>query len=220
MDQNIVPIITFHEATLSKNIIAPRANVKKVLGDLNLETFLSQTLRHDRQMINYQMIDFDEIEILSSLKIDCLVNGLNFSEDIMRKDILKNVFNGTQIIANLITKDLKTPEGTYIQGISVLRWLKNLVFLDEPNEIFGTKSFKNVQIQSNVHLDALLNSFLITEDYILTRSSSQIVKAKKIFERDLIGDNYFEIKNLKHRGFLDGINITEFLKSQVRSNTI
>lgn len=207
-DQVVPSKINFEKVTFSKGLSAPKAWVPGALGGLNLEEFLSSTLRHDRQ--RFEAVEFEEIEVIGALEVDCPINFLNLTSDVMRKDILKNVFKGGQKVRSLNTKDLFTPEGTYIQGVSTFRWLKNLIHLNEPNEIFGTKTFKNIQIQSNLHLEhPLFGDFLISEDHILTHSGTQLIKAPKNFE------NLLEIKNLKLNGFLNGLNLTKFIDSQV-----
>lgn len=65
-------------------------------------------------------------------------------------------------------------------------------------------------------MHGVLNSYLVNENYVLTKDKSQIVTGTKTFDNFLTYEKPTVMKNLRLKGLLNGIDIDELMKRQVR----
>lgn len=207
-DQNVISKLNFRgNIVFEHNLHTPNLTTPGTINDIDITTFSTTSIRHNIQNIpTILKLSHCTIERLETFS---LVNKLNLSLDIMRYDVIKNVFHGKKIVSNVFIDNLITPPEHYIQEINVNVWLDNAVLLTEIVNIPSLKTFKNVDFQTNVECKGPVNSFLISNIHILSRSQDQILSGKKLFN----SNNSF--KNLKVNKLLNSIDFDKLIENQV-----
>ncbi|XP_042145640.1 uncharacterized protein LOC120841893, partial [Ixodes scapularis] len=187
------------------------------VNGMNLPLFLNSTLRTGGDQVLTSTCIFGNATF-NDVTVRGTVNGVRMPEDVFTK-IRPNVMTGPlEILGNVTVRNTLTmPESARLQGVDIDAWANDAVFNDGREYVVkGRKVFNSLNVADSL-INGTLDGVHVSPSELLLATGEQVITGKKIFR------NGMTVADLKVAGFLNGVNLHEFIRMAMlksRNNTV
>ncbi|XP_060530312.1 uncharacterized protein LOC132704368 [Cylas formicarius] len=213
-EQTILSNLVFeNDVVFSGNVSTPEIFLEGTINNVHLRDAIANILLDHVDQVFESVVYLEECDVIAIENVtNYLVNGLNVQFDVMRYDT-ENIVTGRKLVENVVTEFSNVSDGVKIQNVDIIHWLNNSVLSDGSFRITGNKVLGNASFKNGLSVRGKVNNEIFTKNSVMLTNLTQTIAGAKTF----IGIAP-QFKTLKSKASVNGIDLGELAKSQLRIN--